>query len=165
MTTRHATTDDLRAALTAAIPGITGEQARRARDRGAGMSDVAILRRAANLLRDKANAATPGPWSCANEHELLGPEADPAWCISQMKPGYESMSPTDGYVGDLAEVWCDDRGSCPDGEYIALMHPPVALALADWLDDHADAFSQEVVIDLDGGAIDVARAVLREVGE
>lgn len=138
-------TDELRTAIEAALP-----------------DNAAILRRAASLLRERAGNATPGPWSCANEHELLGPEADPAWCISQMKPGYETMSPTDGYVGDLAGVWCDDRESCPDGDYIEMMHPPVALALADWLDDEAVRGLGRAD---NVAAYAVARAVLREAGE
>lgn len=44
-------------------------------------------------------AATPGPWSAADEHG-----ANCLWCVSQMRPGFEEMSPTEGYVGDVAEV-------------------------------------------------------------
>ena len=87
------------------------------------------LRRAAALLRERAEAATPGPWSAADEHGLL-PEAWPAWCVSQMRPGYQTMSETEGYVGDVAEVLCDRKDACPDATYIATMHPDIGRALA-----------------------------------
>lgn len=95
------------------------------------------LRRAAALMRERAEAATPGPWSAADEHELLGGDAEPAWCVSRMRPGYESMSPTEGYMYDLAETSINGRHQefdGPNAEHIASWHPAVALAVADWLD-------------------------------
>lgn len=74
-----------------------------------------------------ALAATPGPWSFADEHGLM-PEADPAWCISQMRPGYETMSDTEGYIGDIAEVWCDRKDACPDAEHITRWNPARVIA-------------------------------------
>jgi hypothetical protein len=44
--------------------------------------------------------------------------------------------------------------------YIALMHPPVALALADWLEDEAFICERERAVHL--FANKVARAILRE---
>ncbi len=49
------------------------------------------------------DAATEGPWSAANENEII-PSADPMWCVSQMRRCFESMTPTEGYVGDVADV-------------------------------------------------------------
>lgn len=49
--------------------------------------------------------------------------------------------------------------------YVALMHPPVALFMADLLDEFADSVEQEGGIVQDSataGAVNVARAVLRE---
>ena len=92
------------------------------------------LREAAKVLRERAQAATPGPWSAADEHGLLGPDSWPAWCVSQMRPGYEAMSPTEGYVTDIADVHGDDKSENPNADYIATMHPGVGLALAEWLD-------------------------------
>ena len=57
-------------------------------------------------IRDRRallDAATPAPWSAADEHGDI-PGAYPAWCVSQMRPGFEAMSPTDGYIGDVAET-------------------------------------------------------------
>ena len=51
--------------------------------------------------RELLAAATEGPWSAADEHDGVG---YPAWCVSQMRPGWESMTPTGGYVGDVADV-------------------------------------------------------------
>jgi hypothetical protein len=64
------------------------------------------------------------------------------------------------------------RNQEADGPYIALMHPPVALALADWLDVTAQAMADSHAADPDdpvelsdeGEAVAVARAILREDG-
>ncbi len=51
------------------------------------------------------------------------------------------------WVAEGFMVWADDRpvaesrgASWVEATYIAMMHPGVALALADWLDDEAAAF-------------------------
>lgn len=108
-----------------------------------------LLRRAAAKLREHAEAAT---------------------------------FPHDGWVADLAdsEVTTADGGMMiadtreltverPDASFIALLHPPVALALADALDsaatdaDYAEAFPRsEMAIEDGSNLIAVARAVLRE---
>ena len=122
------------------------------------MSDMTILRRAAEVLRDKATAATPGPWE--GDLGVLAPRE--AWdlgggrqCIAHM-----AMPHQEGRMRANAA-------------YIALMHPPVALALGDWLDDIAD-YSREIIRELGtdptalpwvARALAVARAVLREAGE
>jgi hypothetical protein len=46
-----------------------------------------------------------------------------------------------------------------DGEYVAMIHPPVALALAAWLDDVADSTPANAD---DWESVIVARAILRE---
>lgn len=61
-------------------------------------------------IRDRralVDAATEGPWSAADEHGNL-PGAYPAWYVSQMVPGFETMSPKDGYVGDVADTPCPE---------------------------------------------------------
>lgn len=92
------------------------------------------LRDAAKVLRERAEAAKPGPWVAADEHGDLGPDAVPAWCVCQMRPGHEHMSPTEGYVTDVAQTFSDSQAVDHDATFIATVHPGVALALADWLD-------------------------------
>lgn len=61
-------------------------------------------------IRDRRallEAATEGPWSAADEHGDV-PGSTPAWCVSQMHPGFEAMSPKDGYVGDVADTPCPE---------------------------------------------------------
>jgi hypothetical protein len=101
-----------------------------------------VLREAAALMRERAEAATPGPWSAADEHGLLGPDASPAWCVSNMRPGYKSMSPTEGYIGDVAEtsLGFPEQRDRDNAEHIASWHPAVALAVADWLEFYAFTF-------------------------
>lgn len=121
------------------------------------MSDMAILRRAAKLLRERAGNATPGPWTSsrtdagARYSALVAPTKHPdrrgaCW---DYDPAYGGC-----LVGEsLVEA---------DREYIALMHPPVALALADWLDDEA---VRGLGRPDNLAAYAVARAVLREDGQ
>lgn len=72
---------------------------------------VERLRQAATLLRERAEAATPGPWPVSR--------------------GTGYMFGRD--VG--AEIGKAIRPS--DATYMTTMSPPVALALADWLDHEA----------------------------
>lgn len=105
-----------------------------------------LLRRAAKVLRERADAASAGPW-----------EAHPDGLVWAERIG----DPVSGST----EV--------EDAEYIALMHPPVALALADWLESAADVLDAnygdevDLIAELDEdrtgqGALMVARALLRE---
>lgn len=101
-----------------------------------------LLRRAAEVLRKSAEVATPGPWSAdrGTKHNWVVDgdprSADHAWVALMM------------------------FGECEqDARYIALMHPPVALALADWLDSAARDAEE---IGPDPFALRAARAVLRE---
>ena len=84
------------------------------------------LREAAAVLRERAEAATPGPW------EADGGEISQHW--SRPEPWQPVAS---GEVACMAYCYGGsargiDRDE--DAAYIAMMHPPVALALADWLD-------------------------------
>ena len=102
------------------------------------MSDVDELRRAASVLREKAGPAALGPWNAEGYGD---------WVI---KTG-DGRNLTAG-----ADFWQ------ADAECVALMHPPVALALADWLDDEA---ARGLGRPDNVAAYAVARAVLREAGE
>jgi len=127
-----------------------------------------ILRRAAELLRERAQDATPGPWM----HVDHGPPPSTFMGCGQVV----TMGP-DVTGGDIAGPTgdCYPRGGySPFGDmaYVALMHPPVALALADWLDVTAQAMADSHAADPDdpvelsdeGEAVAVARAILREDG-
>jgi hypothetical protein len=106
-----------------------------------------LLRRAAAKLREHAEAATPGPWN-ADPSEIYG-ETIATWVA-------ESLN---GNLPDAGEA---------NSRYIALMHPPVALALADLLDYSARWFeaAEKDGYEYDEGEalpiIALARAVLRE---
>lgn len=109
------------------------------------MSAAVELRTAADKLRELAEGATPGPWGWkpANPNKL-GPLHD----ASLTGPSCHLTSGDDVWIRDAA--------------YITLMHPPVALALADWLDDEA---ARGLGRPDNVAAYAVARAVLREAGE
>lgn len=62
--------------------------------------------------------------------------------------------------GDDQECWSFGRY---DGKYVALMHPSVALALADWLEAEAATIGiPEPSVAVQWAAAAVARAILRE---
>ena len=109
-----------------------------------------ILRRAAALMRGRAEAATPSPWRLnADERCVRHPWDD---------------SPDSGWI-----LWDDSMEhseDLSDGEHIASWHPAVGLAVADWLDATADTrddpYYRENYDDLMRPAIAVARAYLNE---
>lgn len=109
-----------------------------------------LLRRAAVKLREYAERAARGPWDVSDDG-LVWP----------------------GRLGDPVSGSSD----ITDAEYIALMHPPVALALAELLDHVADDVSDAGDRIEPGGlvrneygsirfdwtaAVKLARAILRE---
>ena len=75
------------------------------------------LRRAASLMRERAEAASPSPW------------VDTVW--PKEIPGVysQAIEDTRGFDPEIARTL--DK---PDAEHIASWHPAVALAVADWLD-------------------------------
>ena len=83
------------------------------------MSDVELLRRAADHMRQRANAATPGPW--------LAHDGGLVW-------------PGDLRLGDPVS----GSTELPDAEHIASWHPAVALAVADLMDNAADAMAHDI---------------------
>jgi hypothetical protein len=82
-----------------------------------------LLRRAAAVLRERANNdLTPGDWIAAYDKA-----ADEHWVR--------------GKFGATVAMFAEDYTSAPrDSAYVALMHPPVALALADHLSRAADTW-------------------------
>ena len=105
-----------------------------------------LLRRAAEKLREHATAATPGPWEVRQKgypHIVWQGDPDAFQVIST------------NLAGNVA----------PDSEFIALMHPPVALALAELLDDMADLIEVFPRDDEMAGTqklVALARTILRE---
>jgi len=109
------------------------------------------LRAAAKLMRERAEAATPGPW----KHMCMGSEG----CITIRASGTIRER---GHGRVAKHGWKDWQADHADAEFVASVHPGVALAVADWLDmavscgcepgdDHAD---------IKAAALAVARAYL-----
>jgi hypothetical protein len=104
---------------------------------------AAKLRDAAALLRKRANASDPGPWTV----------------VPSEKPGELTLI--------QGADWAVARAGSGEAPYIALMSPVVGQALADWLD--VKAANLECVAagtmcrDHDYGyALKIARAILGE---
>lgn len=82
---------------------------------------IDTLRRAAALMRERANAVGEGPWE---SYPL--PDAGPnRWTMTGVGVAGDDM-------GHRTETMF-----CSDAEHIASWHPVVALAVADWLDQTA----------------------------
>jgi hypothetical protein len=72
-----------------------------------------LLREAAALMRERAEAATPGPWMRAEPWDRAVGQVDGPW---------------------VAETTALGQATAANAEHIASWHPAVALAVADWLD-------------------------------
>lgn len=97
-----------------------------------------VLRRAASLMRERAEVATPGPWT-------------PQVGIIVSNPG-----PNAKYVADCYD---EPGGSVADAAHIASWHPAAALAVADVLSlaaDHAAGRGNAC-----GSCVEFAEAVAR----
>lgn len=120
-----------------------------------------LLRAAAEKLRAVSSTAADGPWTIAN----IPPFTDPV-----LMSRYEE-TPADGEVLIVGNVDVSDE----DQAHIALMHPGVGLALADWLEregliwqaiDDASAAQEETGVKVTVGlsthaeALAVARQLL-----
>lgn len=91
---------------------------------GAEISATEELRLAAKMLRERADAATPGPW----QHMCLGSEG-----CQVLRASGTVRERGRGRVARFGlKDWQADHA---DAEYVASMPPTVALAIADWLDE------------------------------
>ena len=93
------------------------------------------LREAARVLRERAEAATPGPWEATDN---FGHDAGRAYVI-----------PSDPEIPTYVSAGGSPDEDC-DAAYIATVHPGVGLALADWLDIYADLQDEHVGVGIDG---------------
>lgn len=117
---------------------------------------AAQLRAAAKLMRERAEKATPGPWErpldVRHKNYVMAemPEGEQgSWADGTIPAEFAShKGPTGRYAGRRervgvasAAIWSIGgflrNRSGRDLDYIASMHPLVALAVADWLEDVA----------------------------
>jgi hypothetical protein len=116
---------------------------------------AALLERAATGMREKATAATPGPWERpldTRHKNLVGAALPEDEEPRQWQGGIipESFAQYSGYSNRYAgqrervevvqcSTWSDGRHDRKrngrDLEYIAAMHPGVGLAVAEWLEE------------------------------
>ncbi len=110
--------------------------------------DAATMRRAAALMRDRAEAIPHGPW----HWQALGEHGYPQRVVNE-----------GAYL--IAECFTGPDARLVEAEYIASMHPGVAAAVADWLDDEAERAERPGALahhSLSPGPLAVARAYLGE---
>jgi hypothetical protein len=96
---------------------------------GVRLVSAETLRRAAALMRERAEAATPGPWKM---WDGWGPTSDGLMGVARFGPDSGERV----FIHDEQRDLYASRGNW---EHIASWHPAVALAVADWLDDTANA--------------------------
>jgi hypothetical protein len=89
------------------------------------------LRAAAGILRERSSAATPGLW----QHMCLGSEG----CLVLRRHGTIRERGRGRVARFGHKDWQADHA---DAEYVATMAPPVAAALAEWLDAAAQAWDE-----------------------
>lgn len=83
---------------------------------------ASILRRAAALMRERAQGATPGRWAAAEPTQREG-----------HRVGTADEGDWVAWTGEFGEEF-----SGADAGHIASWHPPAAQAVADWLDAEAE---------------------------
>lgn len=112
---------------------------------------AALLRRAATLIRSLGEHVSPGPWMTANSRTH--------WLADDVVFGQSVWM-----ANRISQVCNVDYGQNrkPDAAWIALMHPGVGAALAEWLESAA-VDAEEIGHDF--RATNVARAVLGDVAE
>jgi hypothetical protein len=109
---------------------------------GVWLVSAETLRRAAALMRERAEAATEGPWSAeaigSEGYHVFGPNG--------------SRAPMKGRARVAACTWQDWDEVKADADHIASWHPAVALAVADWLDAEAKEYDRLI---LASGAVNI----------
>ena len=124
------------------------------------MSDVDLIRRAAALMRERAEAATPGPWS---QHTAEAAADTVIFAGREWVTNIENCPSIGEHMRTPGGSICTDQ-ALPNGEHIASWHPAVALAVADLLERSARTkfvtFGGGLHVDQD--ALAVARAYLGE---
>lgn len=86
-----------------------------------------ILRRAASMMRERAEADGSSGWRVENGNE--GTEYHPLWMVAN--DAYHNPPADEDEPWLAVEV---HTGTKATAEHIASWHPAVALAVADWLD-------------------------------
>lgn len=90
-----------------------------------------VLRRAAAKMRERAEAATPGPWHVVASGMGIRTPTPAAYRFIR-----------DDREHTVAEAW-DSMTGREDAAHIASWHPAVALAVANWLDEQAGCLEED----------------------
>lgn len=90
-----------------------------------------LLREAAAFMRERAEAATPGPWAVGHNY---GATVSPSVTEHPSTGGIGGADDIEAYGGYLI----GESMTRANIAHVAAWHPAVALAVADWLDEAAD---------------------------
>lgn len=112
-----------------------------------------LLREAAKLMRERAEGATPGPWTM---RDGWGPTDDGLMVFARIaNDAHETVIAPSGHPDGPDGL----EAKRYDAEHIAYWHPAVALAVADWLEAEAKS---EAWPSPHSAAVAVARTYLGE---
>lgn len=125
------------------------------------------LRKAAALMRERAEAATAGPWIERQEH---GRDfTDEGWSYVAVSSLPLSIRSDRQWPDVAATAWPGEDGldeAVENSTHIASWHPAVALAVADWLDELAGYWEDSARFGIEASArhpaLTVARTYLGE---
>lgn len=109
---------------------------------GSGETPADVIRRAAALMRRRAEAAAGGPWTASPVWSTTPAATSAVYSLAHPSGSVESEVVASGRVDTR-------RGGIRDpynAVHIAAWHPTVALAVADWLDAEADAYEQTALL-------------------
>ncbi|MFE9363709.1 hypothetical protein ACFYNN_13010 [Streptomyces sp. NPDC006978] len=101
------------------------------------------LRAAAALLREAASHATPGPWRTHDTH--LGSTGGHTATVLTDRPNINDTELVAWLPTMSNEPWDEARNAWRNAGWMALMHPSVGLALADWLDTETATWAGDEV--------------------
>ncbi|MEV3996706.1 hypothetical protein AB0K62_13650 [Streptomyces halstedii] len=100
------------------------------------------LRAAAELLREAAGHATPGPWRTHDTH--LGNVGGHTATVLTDRPNLNDTELIAWLPTMSHEPWDEARNAWRNAGWMALLHPGVGLALAQLLDRHAKEYDASV---------------------
>ncbi|ACX71171.1 hypothetical protein pZL12.94 [Streptomyces phage ZL12] len=120
-----------------------------------------LLRAAAELLREAAGHATPGPWRTHDTH--LGGVGGHTATVLTDRPNLNDTELIAWLPTMSHEPWDEARNVWRNAGWMALMHPGVGLALAAWLESAAERLGDteaSLATLLDPPALAVAQQLL-----
>lgn len=121
------------------------------------------LKAAAELLRETAGHATPGPW---RSHDTWLDRGGHTATVLTDRPDLNATELVAWLPTMSSTPWDETRNAWRNAGWMALAHPGIGAALADWLDTEAATWAGDEVHDRcteQACTLDAALAVARQI--